>query len=306
MSGPVARARNLSKRFREKVAVEALDVEMHPGEIVGLLGPNGSGKTTTIKLMLGLLRPSTGTVELFGRPVDGGPGDHAANVGAMVEAPALYPWMSGRDNLRVLARMARLGDSAVDAALELSGLGEAAHRKAGNYSVGMKQRLGLAIALLGEPSLVILDEPTIGLDPGGQRDIESLLRKLRNEGRTVLLSSHQLGEVERICDRVIILREGRKAFEGGRDSLPAARHSFQVRVDDANRAAAALRALPSVASVAIAGSGPDALIVEAQPGDAGAITAALVNAGVSVEEFRPVEASLEALFFDLTGRRDAA
>lgn len=306
MPHPVVRVLGLWKRFGTTVAVRGLAFELHPGEVVGLLGPNGSGKTTTIKLMLGLLRPSSGTVEVFGHAVDGGLGGRAGKVGAMVEAPALYPWMSGRDNLRLLATMANLDAGRVDAALELSGLGDAARRKAGDYSVGMRQRLGVAMALLRDPALVILDEPTIGLDPGGQRDIEALLRRLRTEGRTVLLSSHQLGEVERVCDRVIILKEGCKVFEGSRDSLPAAPHGFHVRVDDANRATAVLRGLPGVASVATDDSDAGALIVQAQARDAGAVTAALVNAGISVVEMRPVEASLEALFFHLTGRRDAA
>lgn len=307
MADPVVRVQSVSKRFGRALAVDGLSFVLYPGEIVGLLGPNGSGKTTTIKLMLGLLRPSAGTVELFGRAVERGSlGAFASRVGAMIEAPAFYPWMSGRDNLRTLARMAGLSEDVVDATLERVGLGDAARRKASTYSVGMKQRMGLAIALLRDPPLIILDEPTTGLDPAGQRDTEVLLRRLRNDGRTVLLASHQLGEVERICDRFLILDRGRKLFDGSRDALPPASNRFRVRVQDRARAAGILSRVPGVAAVAADETDSAAMFVEAPLEAAGAITAVLVHAGITVEEVRPVEDTLEALFFKLTGRRDAA
>ena len=214
----VAEGRRLTKRFGATVAVDAVDVQVRRGEILGLLGPNGAGKTTTTKLLLGLLRPTAGEVRLFGEPFRAG---HLARVGAMVEGTAAYPYLSARDNLRVLARMGEVAEPRVEELLAQTGLAAVARRRFGSYSMGMKQRLGLAAALLRDPDILLLDEPTSGLDPEGQRDVHALIRRVAAEGKGVLFSSHQLAEVEQLCDRVVILREGTVAFTGTPVNLEA-------------------------------------------------------------------------------------
>jgi ABC-2 type transport system ATP-binding protein len=212
------RLEGLSKSFRGRPAVDGLSLTVNEGEVFGFLGPNGAGKTTTIRLLLGLMRPDAGRALLFGDPVPC-PG-RLAHVGAVVEEPAFYPWMTGRENLRVLVdEGAPAPPRAVEVALELVGLSEAAGRKLKTYSQGMRQRMGLAVALLRRPRLLILDEPANGLDPAGIREFRDRFRALGQEGVTVFLSSHLLGEVERICDRVAIVDHGRLVAVGGVDEL---------------------------------------------------------------------------------------
>jgi ABC-2 type transport system ATP-binding protein len=202
------RCAGLTKRFRGQVAVDRLDLEAAEGELLGFLGPNGSGKTTTIRLLLGLLRADAGAAWLLGERVPCP--TRLAQVGAMVEEPAFYPWLSGRRNLEILADSgAPVHPGAVAEALERCGLSGAAGRKVKAYSQGMRQRLGLAAALLRRPRLLLLDEPANGLDPAGIREFRTLLRELAGEGTTVLLSSHLLAEIEQVCDRVAIIHQGR-------------------------------------------------------------------------------------------------
>src|SRR5690606_6694723 len=184
----------LTKRYGDRAAVDSVDLTVQRGEVYGFLGPNGAGKTTTLRMLLGLVRPTSGSATVLGRP-PGAP-DALDRTGALVESPGFFPYLSGRDNLRVLARYSRLDDAAVDAALEQVDLTDRAADKFKSYSLGMKQRLGVAAALLGTPELLILDEPTNGLDPAGMADMRVLIRALADHGQTVLLSSHLLGEVQ--------------------------------------------------------------------------------------------------------------
>ena len=216
------RCEALSKRYGPTVAVDRLDLVVEAGQVFGFLGPNGSGKTTTLRMLLGLARPSSGRAWRNSRPLPDP--DGLDRVGAMIEEPAFYPWLSGRGNLEVLALCGPPPPraDAVDRALDRVGLAPVASRKIKTYSQGMRQRLGLAAALLRDPDLLLLDEPTNGMDPAGIRELRSLLRSLADDGTTVFLSSHLLGEVERVCDRVAMVRAGRVVAEGTVAELAAA------------------------------------------------------------------------------------
>jgi len=210
MRETVIRLRHLTKDYGSLRAVDDLNLEVYSGECFGFLGPNGAGKTTTIGMMLGLVHPTAGSVEILGQPVTPGRTEALRKVGALVGTPGFYPYLSARQHLRLLARMYdQVTSTRVDDVLTLVGLAADADRPVGTYSTGMKQRLGLAAALLHEPPLLILDEPTNGLDPLGMAEIRVLLRRLVDQGTTVFLSSHLLHEVEQICDRVAILHQGR-------------------------------------------------------------------------------------------------
>jgi ABC-2 type transport system ATP-binding protein len=211
-AAPALEIEGLVKTYKGKRAVDGLSLVVRPGEIVGFLGPNGSGKTTTMRCAVGLARPDAGRIRVFG--AEPGAPEALAQIGSMIEEPALYADLSGRDHLRVAASWCGLAGVDVDGLLARVGLAGAGRKPCGKYSLGMKQRLALATALLGDPPLLILDEPSNGLDPAGIRDIRKLLDALRAEGRAVLLSSHMLGEVEQLADRLVIIREGRPVFEG--------------------------------------------------------------------------------------------
>jgi ABC-2 type transport system ATP-binding protein len=215
------RCEGLSKRYGSTIAVDGLDLVVEAGQVFGFLGPNGSGKTTTLRMLLGLVRPSSGRAWRNGRPLPDP--DGLDRVGAMIEEPAFYPWLSGRANLEVLALCGPPPPAgAVDRALDRAGLAPVAGRKVKAYSQGMRQRLGLAAALLRDPDLLLLDEPTNGMDPAGIRELRSLLRSLADGGTTVFLSSHLLGEVELVCDRIAVVRAGRVLAEGTVADLAAA------------------------------------------------------------------------------------
>src|SRR5712691_7141181 len=203
--------RGLTKRFGRALAVDALDLTVRRGEVYGFLGPNGAGKTTTLRMLVGLVRPTAGRATVVGHP----PGSRAGlrATGCLIEAAAFYPHLSGRANLRLLAGYAGVPPQRVERALDAVDLTESAGRRFGVYSMGMRQRLGVAAALLHEPALLILDEPTNGLDPQGVVEMRALVRRLAGEGRTVLFSSHQLVEVEQLCDRVGVIRAGRLVVE---------------------------------------------------------------------------------------------
>ncbi len=240
MAEPVIRCQGLTKRYGANVAVDRLDLTVTAGQVFGFLGPNGAGKTTTMRMLLGLVRPTAGEAWLNGRPAAAGGG--LEGVGAMIEEPAFYPWLSGRQNLRVLAlsgpplsgpalsgpALARGGSDPITAALARTGLSEVARRKVKTYSQGMRQRLGLAAALLRSPALLVLDEPANGLDPAGIREFRTLLRSLAADGTTVFLSSHQLAEVEQVCDQVAVLSAGRVVAHG-----PVADLAGQAGLEDA-------------------------------------------------------------------------
>ena len=278
----------LTKRYGDLYAVRDLDLTVRAGEVYGFLGPNGAGKTTTLRMLLGLIRPTAGTVRLHGG---------AKNTGALIEGPAFYPYLSGRDNLRVLARHAGVPRRRVDVVLDLVDLVERAGDRYGTYSLGMKQRLGVAAALLKDPRLLILDEPTNGLDPAGMADMRAMIRRLGAAGSTVLVSSHLLGEVQQICDRVGVISHGRLVREGTVADLRGAA-DLRIVAAPLDRAAARTRELVGAGAVSVVDGGLHLAVGAERAGD---INAALVAAGVTVTELRTVERDLETAFFELTG-----
>jgi ABC-2 type transport system ATP-binding protein len=288
----------LTKRYGERAAVAELTLRVEPGEVFGLLGPNGAGKTTTIAMLLGLVRPSAGHAAIFGVDLLDQPALALRPVGAMIEAPAFYPYLSGYDNLLVLARAGGLPETRVAATLEAVELSTRARDKVRVYSQGMRQRLGIAAALLPDPALIILDEPTNGLDPAGTAEIRTLIRELAAGGRTVLLSSHILHEVEQLCGRVAILKAGRLIAEGRVDELLHRDAGLRVRVESgAEHAAALIRTLPWVRGVAHEG---DLLLVDAPAARAAELNAHLARAGVPVAEIGARGGSLEEFFLEVT------
>jgi ABC-2 type transport system ATP-binding protein len=287
---------DLTKVYGRKIrAVDRLKLSVRKGEVYGFLGPNGAGKTTTLRMLLGLVRATSGTAMVLGSA----PGDpeRLVRVGAMVEEPAFYPFLSGRDNLRVLARFAGLSEDGIDAALDAVDLLGRGGNRFKTYSQGMRQRLGVAAALLKDPDLLILDEPTNGLDPAGMAEMRSLIRGLGSGDRTVLLSSHMLGEVQQICDRVGVISRGALIAEGAVDEL---RGRGSVLVRAAPLAAARERAerLLGTGRVEVLDG---TLRLESDPADTPRINRELVLAGVEVSEIRPVERTLEDVFLELTG-----
>jgi ABC-2 type transport system ATP-binding protein len=290
MTDPVV-TRGLTKRYGDVLAVAGVDLTVRAGEVYGFLGPNGAGKTTTLRMLLGLVRPSAGTVRVLGRPPGAG-----GRLGALIEGPAFYPYLSGRDNLRVLARYAGAAPSRVRPVLEMVDLAGAADRRYAGYSLGMKQRLGVAAALLKDPRLLILDEPTNGLDPAGMADMRTLIRRLGAAGCTVLLSSHLLGEVQQVCDRVGVISGGRLVAES---TVAELRGGVRLRVvaDPLDGAAERVRALLGAERVRIRDG---ALDLAVEPDRAAWINAELVGCGVAVSELRSTERDLEQVFLELT------
>ena len=281
------------------MAVDSLSLSVPKGEVFGLLGPNGSGKTTTLGMLLGLLAPTSGSVRLFGHDVQRGREHLLLRVGAIVEAPGFFPYLSGRDNLLYFQGITGRSDPGeVRRLLELVGLGPRATSKFSTYSTGMKQRLGVAYALLGDPELVVLDEPTNGLDPAGIAEMRVLIRDLGARGRTVILSSHLLHEVEQTCDHVAILSKGRLITQGRVNDLVAGRGEVLLRTTDNAKAKAVLETLEWVTTVT---ERDGALFATAPPGRSWEITAALAQAGVYVGEMSATRPSLEQYFLEITG-----
>ncbi len=290
----VIETNDLTKRYRDLVAVDRLTLRVRRGEVYGFLGPNGAGKTTTLRMVLGLVRPTSGIATVLG--TSPGSSEGLARIGALVEAPGFYPFLSGRDNLRVMAGHARVKAERVDAVLEEVGLSGRAKDRFRTYSQGMKQRLGVASALLKDPEVLILDEPTTGLDPKGMAEMRSFIGGLGRRGRTVLLSSHLMSEVEQVCDRVGVIDRGVLVTEGSVDELRG--HGvLLVRAEPLEHAGRVVKELPGVAAVA---TSDGALKVTADPATAPRIIRALVGAGVAVSELRPERASLEDVFLNLT------
>jgi ABC-2 type transport system ATP-binding protein len=301
----------VSKTYRRRggppqKALDRLDLLVESGGVHGFLGPNGSGKTTTIRVLLGLVRADGGEVRLLDRPVPEALPEVIAHVGALVETPLFFPGFSGRLNLRLLADVAGVPRARVEECLELVGLTDRADDRFKGYSLGMKQRLGIAAALLKAPRLLVLDEPSNGLDPAGIRDVRELIRRLGREGSTtVLLSSHLLSEIEQVCDSVSILARGRRVVSGPVSDVLAARSRGDVRVRVPDPAAAAAVLTSAGFRVSPAGVAPDdrALLVHAVPAP-GELTRLLAGHGHYLEELTPVAADLESAFLELTG--DAA
>ena len=290
--------RDLTKRYGPRIlAVDRISLTVRRGEVYGFLGPNGAGKTTTLRMLLGLVRPTSGTVSVLGHP----PGDPEglARVGALVESPAFYPYLSGKDNLRVIAHYADAPKKRIEAALDLVDLSDRARDKFATYSLGMKQRLGVAATLLKDPELLILDEPTNGLDPAGMADMRTLIRRLGSGERTVLLSSHLLGEVEQICDRVGIIARGRLITESTVETLRGGA-ALLVTAKPLGRARERAEQLLGAENVGVLDA---TLRLDVDPTTAGRINRELVKADVEVTEMRRIERTLEEVFLEMTNQK---
>ena len=296
---PPVKARGLVKRYDEVLAVDRIDLNVRAGDVYGFLGPNGAGKTTTLRMALGLITPTEGTVELFGRDPMREGARALEGVAGFVEAPRFYPYLTGGKNLQLLAALD--GDGAasrIAEVLEIVDLTPRAGHRVGGYSHGMRQRLGIAAALLRRPRLLILDEPATGLDPAGMRDMRQLIRRLADEGITVLLSSHQLPEVQELCDRVAIVDSGRVVYEGAlADLRRQGGGGYRLHTTDDIRA---LEVIGAQKGISHAQSGEHGLGFQADERDVGSLSLALATAGIGVLVLTPELATLEDLFFRLT------
>ncbi|MGO9971848.1 MAG: ABC transporter ATP-binding protein [Solirubrobacteraceae bacterium] len=298
MSETPIEVRGLVKRYGELTAVDNVDLTVNAGDVYGYLGPNGAGKTTSLRMMLGLIKPSAGDVRLFGR--DPNESIQALDgVAGFVEAPAFYPYLTGRRNLELLAAFDGGGASTrIDEALETVELAGRARDRVGGYSHGMRQRLGIAAALLRDPKLLLLDEPATGLDPAGMRDMRLLIRRLADQGMTVLLSSHLLGEVEEVCNRVAIVRTGRIVYEGSIGDLSrGAGTAYRLATTDDTRAIEICRRQRGITDV---GTAHGRIVFTTGERVAAELSRELVLEGVLIHELAPQTVTLEDLFFSLT------
>ena len=299
MPTPAIETRGLTRRFGAHLAVDDLDLLAPEAGVYGFLGPNGAGKTTTIRMLLGLIRPNAGEVRLFGEPLAGNHQSLMRRVGALVETPSLYPHLTGRENLEVTRRLLGARRELIDRALEIVKLAQDAHRRVREYSLGMRQRLGLALALLNKPQLLILDEPANGLDPAGIHEMRDLIRSLPVEfGIAVFLSSHLLSEVEQVANHIGIIHQGRLVFQGPLDELQAQRQEhLNIGVKQPDEA---LRCL-TAAGWSAEKREDDWLTVAATTSDAAArINSLLVSQRIDVFHIALEQASLEDIFLSLT------
>jgi ABC-type multidrug transport system ATPase subunit len=287
---------DLTKTYRGGItAVDRVSLTVWRGEIYGFLGPNGAGKTTTLRMLAGLITPTGGSASVHGdRP---GSPRALARTGALIESPGFYPYLSGRDNLRVVARYAGVGDRRVEAVLETVDLADRGGDRYTGYSLGMKQRLGVAAALLKDPELLILDEPTNGLDPAGMRDMRALIRDLGDRGHTVLLSSHLLGEVQQLCDRVGVISNGTLLAESTVLELRG-RAGLLVAAEPLEQARRCLEQLVGADNVELVDG---TFRLRTEPEQAGRVSRALADADVVLTELRPLERTLEEVFLEMTG-----
>jgi ABC-2 type transport system ATP-binding protein len=304
-SAPVVETSGLTKRFGERVAVDNVDLLVPRGSAFGYLGPNGAGKTTLIRMLLGLTRATTGTMRVLGRPVPAERAAALAGVGAIVEEPRFHRYLTGRENLAVIAAAReREAHGRIAGALARVGLIGRADERVSTYSLGMRQRLGVARALLGDPELLILDEPTNGLDPAGIHEFRGMIHGFVAEGRTVLLSSHLLDEVEKICDAVAIVDHGRVVMQGSLAELRGGRETVLIGSSDGVQVQALLVTHPAVRSAA---KTPEGIRVTLRPDfpltaeDAAAdVNRFLVEAGLAVHRLEPARTSLEERFLEIT------
>jgi ABC-2 type transport system ATP-binding protein len=300
------RVRAVSKSFEHTCALAGVDLEVGEGEVRGLLGPNGAGKTTLLRILFGLIRPDAGSVELFGRPLDLASADALEGVAGFVEDPSFYPYLSGRTNLELMAALdGGANAGGVGEVLERVGLGSRGADRVNGYSTGMKQRLGIAAALLRSPRLLLLDEPTAGLDPGGVREVASLVRELAADGVTVLLSSHQIVEVDEICHSFTVLRKGKVVWDGTASALraQAPASAYRMLTSDDDHAFSLAERHPGVGAVGSDGGGLE-LTVEQDRLDPFVLE--LGSAGVAVRRLELLASPVEAMFFALTGEGDPA
>lgn len=307
MATAAIRTEGLTKRFGRQLAVSDVDLEVPAGSVYGFLGPNGSGKTTTIRMLLGLIRPAAGSAELLGQPIPAAARDVLPRVGALVEGPAFHPYLSGQQNLaRLDAADAgvdrRTARARIAAALDRVGLTKAAGKRYRSYSLGMRQRLGIAAALLQPRELLILDEPTNGLDPQGTREVRHLISDLAGDGTTILVSSHLLGEVEQICSHVGVMNQGSLLMQGSTDELRSrSAPTVRLRTADAEPAIEILSRLGVQDPVASRDGDQQLVVGLLGQAEVPAIVPALVAENVSVLGFTVAGSSLEDAFVQLTG-----
>ena len=299
MNTPAISVSNLSKRYGEVLAVNNASFEVPLGTISGFVGPNGSGKTTTIRMLLGLIKPTEGSGSIIGNSI-AHPEKYLKDVGAMIEGPAFYPAISGIENLKVLAKIGGIPYSRCQELLDLVGLGDRGNDKYKTYSLGMKQRLGIAASLLPNPKLLILDEPTNGLDPAGIQEVRDLLEKLASDGVTVFVSSHLLSELEMISKYLVMLRKGEVIFAGPINDL-LARHKATIiakpsSLNSLNYLAELLNHAGFKSTIE-----DDHLLIEADESAAVRVNKIAFEGGVVLAQLTPVKASLEETFFELTG-----
>jgi ABC-type multidrug transport system ATPase subunit len=298
MDEPVVQTKDLTKRYGNgdsaRLAVDRVSMTVRRGEVYGFLGPNGAGKTTTLRMVLGLIRPSAGSATVLGRPA--GEPETTARIGALIEGPGFYPYLSGRDNLRTMARYRGLPDALADAALERVDLADRGGDRFKSYSLGMKQRLGVATALMGDPDVIVLDEPTNGLDPAGMADMRTLIVDLARSGQNVLLSSHLLAEVEEICDRVGVIARGTLLVESTVSALRGGRR-LRVVASPVERALAVAMRIAGEDAVQLDG---DAVLLDVPAERTPEVVRSMVDEGLDVHEARISERTLEEVFFEMT------
>jgi ABC-2 type transport system ATP-binding protein len=295
----VLHTHNLSKRYGERLAVDNLNLAVRRGEIFGFLGPNGAGKTTTIRMLLGLIAPTGGSVEILGQDVIAHRASILPRVGALVEQPALYPYMSGRNNLRAVASvLGGVPDARLDAVLDLVGLRARQNDRVKTYSLGMKQRLGVAMALLADPDVLVLDEPANGLDPAGIVEMRDLMHRLTAEGKTIFISSHILTEVQQLCTRVAIINLGRLVTESTVEELTRGHGEFNVAVERPRDALALIQAQPWGKGAHL--NGDTTIVTQAPQGHGRELNLFLVQAGFVPEAIGPHAQDLEEVFLRLT------
>jgi ABC-2 type transport system ATP-binding protein len=295
----------LTKRFGDRTVVDSVALAIPSGSVCGFVGPNGAGKTTTLRMLLGLVRPTSGTGTILGGSITE-PASYLSKVGALIEAPAFYPQLSGRENLKALARLGQLPLSAVDPVLERSGLLARAGDKYRSYSLGMKQRLGIAAAMLADPRLLILDEPTNGLDPGGIVEMRGLIRSFAGDGITVLVSSHLIAEIEQICDYVVMIRAGRLVHQGSVGELRGAQQPDFIVAPERDADLPLLTGLLQEAGCTVTLRPAEAAVVVEAPGFGAAdLNRLAARGGITLRQLTESTRSLERAFFALTGTASA-
>jgi ABC-2 type transport system ATP-binding protein len=299
-SDAVIRTHQLTKRYKDLTAVSNLDLEIHRGDVFGFLGPNGSGKTTTIGLMLGLLMPTAGNVEILGHNVQR---ERAVlkRVGAMAETAAFFPYLSGYNNLRVLSLMSDVPAKRIWEVLELVGMKDRARSRFRTYSLGMRQRLGIAAALLSDPEVLLLDEPTIGLDPAGMKEVRDLVAELGRQGKTIFFCSHLLYEVEQICSRVAIIRRGKVLAEGKIAELLHPSKYVEIVVNEIARASEILGSVDWIVNLQ---AGEKSMTLQLKDREASEVVRLLSEQGIYPSAVVPKSSTLEDFFLEVTGEEE--
>ena len=292
---------NLTKRFGKTLAVDNISFKVEPGQVFGFLGPNGSGKTTTIGMILGITTPTAGDFSLFDGHTSHDLFHARKRIGATLEQPNFYPYLTGRENLKVVAGIKGQDQAAIETALDTVDMADRANKVFKTFSLGMKQRLALAAAMLGDPELLILDEPTNGLDPEGMVEIREFIIKLSGMGKTIFLASHLLTEVERVCSHVAIIKNGRLLKTGTVDDVTNGAPTYSLRAIDMDGLVTAVNGYPESRSVK---RKPETVVVELNNNDPAALNRYLVEKGIYVSELTEQERTLEEAFMELTGNSD--